>query len=274
MKKYILIFFIFQISYSQSELNLPNSDYEIDYKSLTPISNIYIYKNGEIFLENENIKILDLGKTLFEIKNKFPIEDQWSIQVHLLADKSTDFRIIDSVKTELSSARLNLYYRTNHLDDFTKGINWRNHSSLYYFELPEENTEFNENDIEIDIEFIQSPIEIQINDELYKQNFEKARNLLSSIKYSNIRYFDKDYLKINDFKINIKDYPKILETISDYDVLFIRFQNKMSYNEYINLITTIKNVYKIFREKENREVPFFEISYDLESILQENNFEL
>ena len=74
------------------------------------------YKNRDVFLEKEKRTILDLGRTLFETKNKFPIENQRYIQVHLLADKSTDFKIIDSIKSQISSSRLHLYYRTNHLE--------------------------------------------------------------------------------------------------------------------------------------------------------------
>lgn len=274
MKRYILILLVFQISHSQTNLDLPISDYEIDYKYLTPISSIYVYDNGEIYLEKEIVKISELGKILFKTKSQFPFENQNSIQVHLLADKSTDFKVIDSIKTQISSARLNLYYRTNDIDDITKGINWRNHSSLNYIELPEENSTNDENDIIIDLDFIITPIEIQINEDLYNQNFDNVENILNSIKYANIRYLDNNYIKINSTEVKIKDQSKILEIISDFDVLFIRFQNKMTYNEYIETITTFKDVYRKLKAKKNREIPIFEISYDLETVMNKNNFKL
>jgi len=274
MKKYLLILLIFQISYSQSKLNLPTSDYEIIYKSITPISNIYVYKNGDVFLEKEKRTILDLGRTLFETKNKFPIENQRYIQVHLLADKSTDFKIIDSIKSQISSSRLHLYYRTNHLEDITKGINWKNHNSLEYFKLQEKEDENNENLVFFEAVRIKNPIELQINEDLYNLNLKKAKELIDKIKYANIRFLNKNEIRIKDTKVKIRDTQKILEIISNYDVLFIRFNNKMTYNNYISMITSIKDVFKILRKIESREIPIFEISYELEDELRKNNFKL
>ncbi|APY12116.1 hypothetical protein BWZ22_13140 [Seonamhaeicola sp. S2-3] len=273
MKKNLLILLIFQISYSQSNLNLPISDYEINFKSLTPISNIYVYKNGDVYLEKEKTRISDLGMTLFETKNEFPIQNQRFIQVHLLADKSTDFEIIDSIKTQISSARLHLYYRTNHMEDVTKGINWRNHSSLEYFEIKEKESESSSESDLIEIVAIKNPIQLQINEELYNLNLNKAKELINKIKYANIRFINKNKIKINNTKVKLNDSREIFDIISNYDILFIRFKNKMTYNDYITLITSIKDVYKILR-KESKEIPIFEISFELENELKKNDFKL
>jgi len=137
MKKISIVFIILAINFCQAqknEIELPKG-YGFEYKfsdtNITPINSVYISKKGTVIFEDEKISVEELGTHLFAYKNKLPVEYMTSIVTQIYADKRTSYKIVNAVKAQLSSALLyNVVYRTDHIEDVTKGLGVRLYKSL------------------------------------------------------------------------------------------------------------------------------------------------
>lgn len=120
MKNLVLIFLLIGIQTSaQLKIDLPDSEKKIKYKSVSPISSIYVLKDNTILLEKDTVFIYNIGKLISLEYFKVPIDMKMRYQVHLFADKSVNYSLIDEIKTQVSSvyAINRIYYQTGILED-------------------------------------------------------------------------------------------------------------------------------------------------------------
>lgn len=130
-----LLFFILKVKAQVENIELPPGNEKITINRTTPAFSIYIDKNNSVYFEKQPIDINDLGKKLTYEVYKIPEEYKMSAKVFLYIDKNTSYKTVDKVKTEIATASLyNIYYKTNSIDDHNilSGIYWRNHRSFFH----------------------------------------------------------------------------------------------------------------------------------------------
>ena len=266
---YLFLFMISGICYSQIEkINLPSGyDFKIKYSpnNVTKIYSIYITKKGIISFERNRLSTKELGDFLFSEKTKFPKVNNRITKLLLYADINVDYNYIDAVKSAISSAKINsVYYRTNSLDDITKGLGLRNIASLFYKkELPLKN---NPGDIIVDNIVEKHPIQ-NLQDELYNQNFNHVNLLLKKLKYKEIEFINGNEIRIGNKKVKLSNTESIYNEIKNLDFYFIKTNSKLKYGNYFKNISTI---IKLYRDKKV-DIPFIEVSIELQKILNIKN---
>ncbi|CAL2093234.1 conserved exported protein of unknown function [Tenacibaculum sp. 190524A02b] len=276
MKKtlfFIIILLFNNLCFAQKQtIVLPNdNEFNIDFNQVTYFISIYIDKNGNTYIENQEASIKQIGIILFREKLKQPFKFRNSMQVHILADINTDFSFVDSLKTQISSAGINsVIYRTNSIEDITSGLRLKNVKSLNYLKEPikESNSEQEEVFEEI-IELSVSPI-IQLHEDLYNQKFEKVQSSLSNFRYKVVEILDNNKLKIDGNVYTTNDNVKFKEIIESLDVYFLKCNKNIDYKDYFNAIAFIIKTYR----KEKVDIPFIEISEELQKSLDKQNFKL
>lgn len=271
------------LSYSQKEnttINLPKGDFEISTRDsgITPIYYVYVTKKGTVYLEDLEVDIPKLGSLIFKHKLELPEELRSYLQIHLYGDKKTPYTIIDAVKTEISSNRVNLMYRTGKDLELFKGINWRVHGTFNYLNEKSKDSIILKapNDIffPITIETIKNSGPLQVHEDLYSQNYNEAKKILQEFSYANIYFINGRELVVNNKKIKLSDIENIEEELVKYNLLFIRNSKELNYNEYIKNLSAIKSVYNHLRSTNISELPIFEISGELEQGLKQNNVKI
>jgi len=271
MKKISIVFIILAINFCQAqknEIELPKG-YGFEYKfsdtNITPINSVYISKKGTVIFEDEKISVEELGTHLFAYKNKLPVEYMTSIVTQIYADKRTSYKIVNAVKAQLSSALLyNVVYRTDHIEDVTKGLGVRLYKSL----IPEKKEVIAEND---DVIFIQAvgldPISQMIED-LYKLDFPKAKQILKEYKYKKIRIYSKNRVSIDGKKIKLSDEKALYNAMDGNDFLLVFPKENISYETYLKNTSILRKSYKKYK----KQFILIEISIGLQKILEERNF--
>lgn len=271
IKKTIVLFFIFASQFGVAQKNtiqLPFSNFELKYRSTTPILGVYIDKKNTIYLENKKIKLKDLGSALFEIKSKHTTDFSAIMNVHLYADKRCKYKIIDKVKSQISSARLHLLYRTNDFINVKKGIKWSLHGALEYIQPLNQNNSPSSDFFDIPGFIWYTQLEM----DLYAKNFSKA-NLELEKRSSTYVEVLKNKFKIGNKCIKFSEIDKLINLYKNNEVLFIGFHKRAKYKDYIKAISAFKQAFnKIQRE---RLFPMnnalIEISNELKPILKKRN---
>jgi biopolymer transport protein ExbD len=268
----LFLFLLTGVCFSQTEkINLPNGyEFEIKYrkKNITKIYDIFITKKGSLSIQENKLSLEKLGNLLFNENIKLSEENK-DIKILLYADVETEYCFIDAVKSQISSSKINsIYYRTNNIEDLSKGLGLRNQASLTYKKVP---TVKNNDEITINIDDIIQKHPIQkLQDELYSQQFSKATFSLKKLKYKKVKFINGKKIKIGNKRIKLSDSEKIFNEIKDLDFYFIKSKSKLKYGHYFKNISTI---IKLYRSKKV-DIPFIEVSLELQKKLEEAKFKL
>ena len=211
-----------------------------------------------------------MGDTLFKQKQLLPLKIQTSLNAHILADISTPYKFIDAVKTQISSAYVSrVFYRTNDLEDISKGLGIRIQGTLVYKKVEKNEKIKNDNDEIIIFNIRKHPIE-EFQDELYSQNFKKVKDLLKGFRYKKVKFLNGKKIKIGNRKIKLSNTEGVFNELKELDFYFISFSKNLCYGDYFKNISTIIKMYR----SRKKDIPFIEISRELQKALEKNKVSL
>lgn len=261
----LLLLLISSLVFGQeNEINLPESygnEVKFSNKFITPLFNVYINKNGKVRFENIDLSIEQLGDSIYKYANKIDPTLRISLIVQIYADKKTQYKNIEEVKSQMSKAlALRAMYRTGVFENINSGIFVRlNKTSLDSdFKLLKSIKETNKK-----MGVGQDSI-FEIIDNLYERKFRKAKAIIKSYKYKKMKIYNDKKLLIDGKKYKLNNMKKIYEELSNVDFIITYLNPKMSYDIYLKNYTLLKNVFK----ENNKFLPIIEISSDLEKIME------
>ncbi|RPD96684.1 hypothetical protein EGM88_10010 [Aureibaculum marinum] len=119
----MLYFSAFVCVKAQCTIELPDSNLEVNYNSLTPFFNVKVCSNENVYIEDTLVEIENLADSLFVYKDGISAELMLRLQIHLFADKNVKSSLIDKIKSQITRAHIyTLMYRTNNIEDVMQGI--------------------------------------------------------------------------------------------------------------------------------------------------------
>lgn len=262
----VLLFLIgaFSLNAQNNNIELPDVDVKVGVLTI-PHFDFYVTNKGEVIYNKDTIKVHEIKEYLYRpIKGYRVTSVYMNKYIHLFADKNLRYSLIDSIKTEISSTNSSKYiiYRSNfkrNAQRKVKGIKHKSPLSFYAFSPPE---------------YLRTKKEIRERDSVSKREYELNPNLppVSSLKevswkpaYSVERAVYSVQQKIIDealenkshkcytvsnewlienktnklIDINEKELNKLLLSL---DVVFLKFNNELTYESYINFIKILQDL--------------------------------
>lgn len=270
-KIHLLFLLISSLIYGQeTEITLPVSygnEVKFSKKFITPLFNVYINKNGKVRFENIDLPIEYLGDSIQKYANKIDPVLRISLIVQIYADKKTEYRNVEKVKSQMSKAlALSAMYRTGDFENINSGIFVRlNKTSLdSNFKLLKSREETNKK-LRIGKDSI-----FEMIDNLYALKFKKAKAIIKSYKYKKMRFYSNKKLLIDGKKYKLNNIKKIYNELNNSDFIITYLNPKMPYEVYLKNYGLLKNVFK----ENNKFLPIIEISSDLERIMRKRKQEI
>lgn len=270
-KIHLLLLLISSLVFGQeTEITLPESygnEVKFSNKFITPLFNVYINKNGKVRFENIDLPIENLGDSIQKYASKIDPTLRISLILQIYADKKTQYRNVEKVKSQMSKAlALRAMYRTGDIKNINSGIFVRlNKTSLDSdFKLLKSIRETNQ-----EMRIGQDSI-FEMIDNLYGLKFKKAKAIIKSYKYKKMRFYNNKKLLIDGKKYKLNNIRKIYKKLSNVDFIITYLNPKMSYDVYLKNYALLKNVFK----ENNKFLPIIEISSDLEKIMKKRKQEI
>lgn len=270
-KIHLLLLLISSLVFGQeNEITLPESygnEVKFSNKFITPLFNVYINKNGKVRFEDIDLSIEQLGDSIHKYANKIDPTLRISLIIQIYADKKTQYRNIEKVKSQMSKAlALRAMYRTGVFENINSGIFVRlNKTSLDSdFRLLKSIKETNKK-----MGVSQDSI-FEMVDNLYEKKFRKAKTIIKSYKYKKMKIYNNKKILIDGKKYKLNNMKKIYEELNNIDFIITYLNPKMSYDIYLKNYALLKKVFK----ENNKSLPMIEISSDLEKIMKKNKQEI
>uniref|UniRef100_UPI00404A547F hypothetical protein n=1 Tax=Gelidibacter sp. TaxID=2018083 RepID=UPI00404A547F len=291
MKQFLIgiaIFFSFLSTTAQVEsIELPDVDMKIGVLALDHFD-FYITKENVIIYNNDTIKVHQIKELLHQPTEDFGIETMAYMNktIHILADKNVKYKLIDSIKTEISSTNTSKYiiYRSNFEQKCSyniKGIKHKSPLSFYSFSPAK---------------FLKTDEEIRIQDSILKKRYELNPDLppvpsfddpswipVKSIEratYSiqqkiidetlnnktfNCYYVTNEGLKIGSKQINL-DKNNLEKILLINDVVFIKYTDDLIYSNYIKFIELLQELKPNFTVTNSNYAEVVELSYQIQEL--------
>ena len=237
-------------------IELPDVDVKVGVLTF-PHFDFYVTKENVIIYNNDTIKVHQIKELLHQPIKDYGMETTAYMYkyIHILADKNVKYRLIDSIKTEISSTNSSKYiiYRSNFEKGKTydiKGIKHKSPISFYSFSPPK---------------FLKTDEEIRIQDSILKREYElnpylppvpsfddPSWILVKSIERSTYSIQQKiidealnnktfkcysitnEGLKAGSEQINL-DKNNLEKILLTNDVVFIKYTDDLIYSNYISL---------------------------------------
>src|SRR5690606_1458520 len=288
MKNLILLFLLIGIETSaQLKIDLSDSEKKIKYKSVSTISSIYVLKDNTILLEKDTVFVYNIGKLISLDYFKAPTDVKMYYQVHLFADKSANYSLIDEIKTQLSSVYTinRIYYQMGILEDITSGFAMDLHPSFFKLQPIEEkltkveqrisdsiNSNLHFDDFSIPPPPSPAGYELfLIKEKIYSIQKEVINEVLVDNNYTCITVTNEG-VKFNNNKIekfsNTDLFKKVL---LENDLIFVRFDKELKYNQYIIYLNHLMKLSKECYETNNKYPQTIDLSFEILKLHQENN---
>ena len=272
MKKKILILLLLIscICFGQNKyhINLPLEKFSKVHNS-QPI-NIYIYKKKNIFLGREKVKLKDIADSILKIKSRLPIYQRTGLKPILYIDKDLKYKYVQKIKNELSSAFVfHVQYATDFLDS-KKGIVQKLPMPFFYKKFKEDSEE---NEGATMIEELDMPglaWQPKLEQQLYQQEYTEAKKILKGKRFSIINFKKKDLIEIDGESLFLGEIDLIIEKLKNQDILFITYDESLTYGDYIGILSKFRDREKIFINsgiisfERKKHIDFIEISNELQ----------
>lgn len=272
-----LMLFVFGIVQAQKEnIKLPKITKEIKLPNdvISALFNVYLEKNGRVYVKDSLVSYKELGDLAF----KFNIEHRSNLEVLVHAplhiDKDTPYKYVDKLKRELHQSGVRYYYRSEDINDFTKGVYMHFYRPTFF----ERRQISDSNDIQLEpYEYVGYPSTKLVYcylDNLYSKRFKKADSILSKMKYTTIKFLKNDSLSIGDKKIAHNKIEKIYNEIKDLDISFIEYQPRLPYKIYFKNLIVLREIIKKKKQNKNQKLFIMPITGELQKEFDKEDIKL
>ncbi len=250
----------------KTKISLPKGGVE---RSFYGTIDFYITENQEVFSEDKRLLRYDDISNLIIMKNDIPLSER---RVLLYADKNLSYSFIEKIKEEIAQVEKVLFLMTDSIAGTKKGYSivlnshlnrHKNIKTILTLEQEIKNQEFNESVLPPPF----PPPNMwyhDFEDIIYSGKKEAIKKVLKEYSYDIIRVLPNKVLEHKEVAISSEQLKRI---IKDNDILFLKFDDKSLYGDYIYAIQEIKkHQIKLKKEKENRAY-LVDISLKLEKLL-------
>ncbi|MGJ8591183.1 MAG: hypothetical protein ACSHXF_01470 [Aquaticitalea sp.] len=292
MKFSIVLFVSFilglSLSAQDNSINLPDINMKVG-MIVEPNYDIYVTKNKHIIFEKDTVNLNEINKLLYQSIKGYGVATvaYMQKQIHLFADRDLEYRLIDDIKTEISSTNSSKYiiYRSSPNSNNGRGINGIKHKSpLSYFSV-------------YPPEYIKTKKQIKTNDSIIKEqeylisdfpeipsssdsNW-KIHTSVERIIYSVQKEIIEGTLRDKIFECltisnaGLINTEKKIITKSDLkklllknDILFLKYNSDLTYGNYLNAITILQELKPNFGSNMNY-AEVIELSYQIQKLHDE-----
>ncbi len=262
---------IFVFGQSKDNVNLP----EAKGKELSFYGTIdlFVTKNQEVFNENKIFVRYDDISNFILSKHDLPLPER---RVLVYADRKTRYSFIDKLKQEIALVEKSLFLMTDSSDDTKRGysiflnsflLKHKNNKTILTLEQEIKNEEFNKNVPPPPL----PPLSLwhrSFAETIYSGEKGAIIKALTDYSYDVFRVLPNKRLEHNNSIISGKSIDKI---IGSKDVIFLKFDKKILYEDYIYAIQEIKNSQRNLKEKNGGGPYLVEISFQIEHYLKNLN---
>jgi len=254
----------------KENIELPNGNEEINFStnSITALFDIYLQKDGKVYVKDSLVSYKELGDLAFKFKWNHPFHKNFRVLAPLHIDINTPNKYIDSVKTQLMQSYVKYYYRTGHIEDVTSGVFFYVHApSFFYREKKDDNMDSIRLKPYSFVGYREKDTLERFLDNLYSKRFKKADSILKKMNYNKITFLKSDSIQMKSKKFAYTNINNIHNEVKELDICFILFSPDLLYKDYLKNISTINKIV-LLRNQNKKEKPyFFFISGELQKVL-------
>lgn len=278
--KIIILLFINSLCFGQNkyDINLPIAKFPIVHNT-QPI-NILVDKNKNIFLEGKSIKLNSVADSIMRIKSKMPLHQRNNLSPNLYIDRNLKYTYVQKILNELSSAYIFIVVYSINSIDSKRGIKQNIPRPFLYKKYKENIEESVGSTILEDVDLPGLAWQPKIEQYLYQLKFNKAKEILKEKTFSIINFKSKNIVEIDKEKISLNQVNQIIEKLRSKDILFVTYQESITYGEYIEILSKLRNREKVFIGlhsigfERRKYIDFIEISNKLQKIMKKQKIKI
>jgi len=294
MKNLILtlsITLVLNTSFSQNDsISLPPGEREIRINNEQLIFDVYLSKEGELYLDDNKINLNELGPRIKYLSSKLPEYIDFKKKIFLNIDLDAPYKIVDQIKTQLAHNKIKfIYYKTASLEeeDRLKAMPFFNYYSSIKFQpmekiLTESETKDSQRKLDSLEEFISNngfdnipepppppapPItSLTYLPKFYSDRQEVIDEVLKEKEVKCVQVNDDKLIIDANTQVQFSNMDELNQYLINLDFLVLYFKDDLSFKNYFNLIKYLKreslDLYKrnqhsfhiIEISKENKEI--------------------
>ena len=264
---------LYSFGQSKEEIILPKGGRNMSFYGTIEF---YITKNQEVFNSNNRLQFYDDISNFILSKSTLPLPDR---RVLLYADNAVKYSFIDKIKQEIALVEKALFLMTDNIDNPKKGYSiflnsylnkHKNIEIIHTLEQDTRNKEYNESATPPPF----PPPNIWYHDfenTIYSGNKEEIIKALNKYSHDELVVSNNKTLKLKDKPI---DEVSLIELFKQYEVLFLKFDYDILYEDYIHTIQEIKKVQQELYEKNEKKAYVIEVSFQLKKLFKNLKIDL
>jgi len=278
--KLILLFTAFLLlkSYGQpvDKIDLPKEGTDIKINKTFQLYSLYITKNQEVYNDDKRLDYFqDISYSIIDQRNK-SVDFSFPQKLFLYADKKVQYKFIDKIKGYFVAPKW-AYYMTDGIEQLKATTFWLNYGNQ---NLEIEEIMTLEQDVRNEALNSEGPSLLmpppmawyhEFEDIIYSRNKESIDNILKE-RTHDVLQISKN--KTINYKNKVIYEDSLLKLFKNNEVLFLKFDGDVLYEDYISAIQIIKDILKSIEKKQEKRAYVIEVSYALEIFLKRNNIKL
>lgn len=273
-----LLLFVLQLLSAQPKQNikLPDGGKDMNVQVATQLYSLYVTENLEIYNDDTLLEYFDdISFNFLDQKNK-AITENLLQNVILYADKKVPYQFIDAFKQEVSRVKNNIHYKTGDLEDLETVNKLLEYNPYNYRELKsitalaaqiEESNNAETEMVSVSFMNVPPPPPPSLVEYLYGKD--KLTVLEGLALFSTYTYITFKGSTILDSEGNVLNEKRLKQTLPDKGLVFIRFDKKLLYGDYIKSTLLLDKVRTELNDNSQLQFRPFEASAELESHFQD-----
>ena len=280
MKKYLFIILIIITSFGYGQpidkIKLPKGGTDINITKTVQMYSLYITVNQEVYNDDKRLDYFkDINYSIQEQRNK-SVDFSFPQKLFLYADKKVQYKFIDKIKGYFVAPKW-VYYMTDGIEQLKATTFWLNYGNQ---NLEIEEIMTLEQDVKNEALNCEGPSLLmpppmawyhEFEDIIYSRNKESIDNVLKEHTHD-VLQISKN--KTINYKNKVINEDSLLKFFKNNEVLFLKFDGDILYEDYISAIQIIKDILNFLEKKQEKRAYVVEVSYELEIFLKRNNIKL
>ncbi|MHA7056065.1 ExbD/TolR family protein [Aquimarina sp. M1] len=257
------------------QIQLPTGGEKINLKHTTPLLSFYVTKNQEVYLENKKLDFYEEIYYALEKKKHTELEELTPfIRILLYADKEVKYKTIDRIKSEIGAVFRTIYYQTGNIKDISEAtpailsgsLKEKNTTPIISLEDQEKITSIKTSSLPLPPPPPPMFWHYELDPLLYSKRKKEIQLTLKQYTYTSLWINQNGNLIHKGKTISIKDSSILKGVLKENQIVFLRFDNDITYNYYMQTIQELRQISKSLEKSKEKRAWVTEISYDLENL--------
>ena len=107
--------------------------------------------------------------------------------------------------------------------------------------------------------------------DIYSGQKEKVLKVLNAYTFKSVYISVNKKIKVDNQTFDLSNKEIVKDILLTNDILFLRFESNITYNDYIESLKQIKSIIKAVQEETKKRAWVIEVSFELEKFLIEKN---